>query len=92
VVGKPAAAFFATALAHLGAGAAHTVMVGDDIETDVLAAQRQGLTAGLGQDRQVSAQRPPQRQRHPRPRPWLLTAATAKMHEGTSHDCADMPM
>jgi HAD superfamily hydrolase (TIGR01458 family) len=47
VVGKPAAAFFATALARLGAGAAGTVMVGDDIETDVLAAQRQGLTGVL---------------------------------------------
>ena len=47
VVGKPAAAFFATALAHLGAGAAHTLMVGDDIETDVLAAQRQGLSGVL---------------------------------------------
>jgi hypothetical protein len=47
VVGKPAAAFFATALAHLGAAAAHTLMVGDDIETDVLAAQRQGLTGVL---------------------------------------------
>jgi HAD superfamily hydrolase (TIGR01458 family) len=47
VVGKPAAAFFATALAHLRAGAAHTLMVGDDIETDVLAAQRQGLTGVL---------------------------------------------
>jgi len=47
VIGKPAAAFFATALAHLGAEAAHTVMVGDDIETDVLAAQRQGLTGVL---------------------------------------------
>jgi len=47
VVGKPAAAFFATALAHLGAAAAHTLMVGDDIETDVLAAQRQGLTGIL---------------------------------------------
>jgi HAD superfamily hydrolase (TIGR01458 family) len=47
VVGKPAAAFFATALAHLGTGAAGTVMVGDDIETDVLAAQRQGLTGVL---------------------------------------------
>jgi HAD superfamily hydrolase (TIGR01458 family) len=47
VVGKPAAAFFATALAHLGAGAAHTAMVGDDIETDGLAAQRQGLTGVL---------------------------------------------
>jgi len=47
VVGKPGPAFFATALAHLGAGAAHTLMVGDDIETDVLAAQRQGLTGVL---------------------------------------------
>ena len=42
-----AAAFFTTALAHLGAGAARTLMVGDDIETDVLAAQRQGLTGVL---------------------------------------------
>jgi HAD superfamily hydrolase (TIGR01458 family) len=47
VVGKPAAAFFATALAHLGADAAGTLMVGDDIENDVLAAQRQGLTGVL---------------------------------------------
>jgi HAD superfamily hydrolase (TIGR01458 family) len=47
VVGKPAAAFFATSLAHLGAAAAETLMVGDDIETDVLAAQRQGLTGVL---------------------------------------------
>ena len=47
VVGKPAAAFFAAALAHLHADAAHTLMVGDDIETDVLAAQRQGLTGAL---------------------------------------------
>jgi HAD superfamily hydrolase (TIGR01458 family) len=47
VVGKPAAAFFATALAHLRADAAHTLIVGDDIETDVLAAQRQGLTGVL---------------------------------------------
>ena len=47
VVGKPATAFFATALAHLGARATHTLMVGDDIETDVLAAQRHGLTGVL---------------------------------------------
>ena len=47
VVGKPAPAFFAAALAHLGAGAAGTLMVGDDIENDVLAAQRQGLTGAL---------------------------------------------
>jgi HAD superfamily hydrolase (TIGR01458 family) len=47
VVGKPAPAFFAAALAHLGATAAGTVMVGDDVENDVLAAQRQGLTGVL---------------------------------------------
>jgi len=47
VVGKPAGAFFATALAHLHAAAAEALMVGDDIETDVLAAQRQGLTGVL---------------------------------------------
>jgi HAD superfamily hydrolase (TIGR01458 family) len=47
VVGKPAPAFFAAALAHLGASPAHTLMVGDDIENDVLAAQRQGLTGVL---------------------------------------------
>ena len=47
VIGKPAAVFFTTALAHLGVGAADTLMVGDDIETDVLAAQRQGLTGVL---------------------------------------------
>jgi len=47
VVGKPAPAFFTTALAHVHADAAHTLMVGDDIETDVLAAQRQGLTGAL---------------------------------------------
>jgi len=47
VVGKPAPAFFAAALAHLDAVAAGTLMVGDDIENDVLAAQRQGLTGVL---------------------------------------------
>ncbi|HEX9352533.1 MAG TPA: HAD-IIA family hydrolase [Streptosporangiaceae bacterium] len=47
VVGKPAAAFFAAALAHLEADPAHTMMIGDDIETDVLAAQQHGLTGVL---------------------------------------------
>ena len=47
VVGKPAAAFFAAAFAHLGANAAHTLLVGDDMEIDVLAAQRQGQTGAL---------------------------------------------
>ncbi|MGW3011894.1 HAD-IIA family hydrolase [Streptomyces sp. NPDC001219] len=47
VTGKPAGAFFATALAHLGVAASDTLMVGDDIESDVLAAQRHGLTGVL---------------------------------------------
>jgi HAD superfamily hydrolase (TIGR01458 family) len=47
VVGKPAPEFFVTALSRLGASAVGTVMVGDDIDTDVLAAQHQGLTGVL---------------------------------------------
>ncbi|MFE3329924.1 HAD-IIA family hydrolase [Streptomyces sp. NPDC059176] len=47
VVGKPAGPFFDAALAHLGADAAQALMVGDDIESDVLAAQRHGLTGAL---------------------------------------------
>ncbi|MCQ4082063.1 HAD-IIA family hydrolase [Streptomyces sp. RB6PN25] len=47
VVGKPAEAFFATALDHLGVTASQALMIGDDIETDVLAAQRSGMTGVL---------------------------------------------
>jgi HAD superfamily hydrolase (TIGR01458 family) len=47
VTGKPAAAFFATALAAQGADASAAIMVGDDIEADALAAQRAGLTGVL---------------------------------------------
>ncbi|MFE7706641.1 HAD-IIA family hydrolase [Streptomyces sp. NPDC057486] len=47
ITGKPAGAFYATALAHLGATASAALMVGDDIETDVLAAQRCGITGVL---------------------------------------------
>lgn len=47
VTGKPAGAFFATALAHLGHAAGRALMVGDDIESDVLAAQRAGITGVL---------------------------------------------
>ncbi|NNJ07151.1 HAD-IIA family hydrolase [Streptomyces sp. PKU-MA01144] len=47
VLGKPSPAFFAAALDRLGADPAGTLMVGDDIESDVLAAQRQGLTGVL---------------------------------------------
>jgi HAD superfamily hydrolase (TIGR01458 family) len=47
VTGKPSPAFFEAALARLGVGADETVMVGDDIESDVLAAQRAGITGVL---------------------------------------------
>jgi HAD superfamily hydrolase (TIGR01458 family) len=43
LVGKPSRAYFETALAALGAAPAETVMVGDDVEADVNAAQRLGL-------------------------------------------------
>ncbi|MGW7255380.1 HAD-IIA family hydrolase [Streptomyces sp. NPDC054834] len=47
VTGKPSPAFFAAALARLGVGADRALMVGDDIESDVLAAQRAGITGVL---------------------------------------------
>ncbi|MFE5887536.1 HAD-IIA family hydrolase [Streptomyces sp. NPDC056462] len=47
ITGKPSAAFFEAALAHVGAGAGEAVMVGDDIESDVLAAQRAGVRGVL---------------------------------------------
>ncbi|KIE23264.1 HAD family hydrolase [Streptomyces sp. MUSC 125] len=47
VTGKPSRAFFAAALVRLGVGAQRALMVGDDIESDVLAAQRAGLTGVL---------------------------------------------
>jgi HAD superfamily hydrolase (TIGR01458 family) len=47
ITGKPSAAFFEAALAHVGAGSDEAVMVGDDIESDVLAAQRAGVTGVL---------------------------------------------
>ncbi|MGW0861583.1 HAD-IIA family hydrolase [Streptomyces sp. NPDC002611] len=47
ITGKPAPAFFESALARVGAGAGETVMVGDDVESDVLAAQRAGVTGVL---------------------------------------------
>ncbi|MFF7448821.1 MULTISPECIES: HAD-IIA family hydrolase [unclassified Streptomyces] len=47
VTGKPSRAFFASALARLGAGPDEAVMVGDDIESDVLAAQAAGVTGVL---------------------------------------------
>jgi phospholysine phosphohistidine inorganic pyrophosphate phosphatase len=43
VFGKPAAAFFQTALDTLELPASETVMIGDDIVTDIAGAQRAGL-------------------------------------------------
>ncbi|MEU6656481.1 HAD-IIA family hydrolase [Streptomyces sp. NPDC046900] len=47
VTGKPSPAFFEAALAHVGVGADRALMVGDDVENDVLAAQRAGITGIL---------------------------------------------
>ncbi|MFG2328015.1 TIGR01458 family HAD-type hydrolase [Streptomyces sp. NPDC048604] len=47
VTGKPSAAFFGAALEHLGVEPAQAVMIGDDVESDVLAAQRAGITGVL---------------------------------------------
>ncbi|MFF4018548.1 TIGR01458 family HAD-type hydrolase [Streptomyces sp. NPDC001843] len=47
VTGKPSPAFFEAALSRLGVGADQALMVGDDIESDVLAAQRAGITGVL---------------------------------------------
>ncbi|MDY7102906.1 MAG: TIGR01458 family HAD-type hydrolase [Actinomycetota bacterium] len=43
VMGKPSPTFFATALDELGLDAGEVAMVGDDIRSDVLAAQANGL-------------------------------------------------
>ncbi|MFJ4466377.1 TIGR01458 family HAD-type hydrolase [Streptomyces sp. NPDC089424] len=47
VTGKPSAAFFEAALDRLGVRAEEALMVGDDIESDVLGAQRAGVTGVL---------------------------------------------
>jgi HAD superfamily hydrolase (TIGR01458 family) len=47
VTGKPSPAFFAAALGHLGVRADQALMVGDDVESDVLAAQRAGISGVL---------------------------------------------
>lgn len=47
VVGKPAESFFSSALGMLGVRPEETVMIGDDIESDVLGAQRAGMTGVL---------------------------------------------
>lgn len=47
VVGKPAESFFSSALGMLGVRPEDAVMIGDDIESDVLGAQRAGITGVL---------------------------------------------
>jgi HAD superfamily hydrolase (TIGR01458 family) len=47
ITGKPADAFFAAALSAVGTDPSAALMVGDDIEFDVLAAQRHGITGVL---------------------------------------------
>jgi HAD superfamily hydrolase (TIGR01458 family) len=47
VLGKPAAAFFEAACERLGTDPARTLMVGDDVRTDVGGAQRAGLRGAL---------------------------------------------
>lgn len=47
ITGKPSGAFFAAALAHLGASPGEALMVGDDIESDVLGAHHHGITGAL---------------------------------------------
>ncbi|MGS0683622.1 HAD-IIA family hydrolase [Nakamurella sp. GG22] len=47
VVGKPAEAFYASALSDMGIEAARAVMVGDDIGSDVVGAQDCGITGVL---------------------------------------------
>jgi HAD superfamily hydrolase (TIGR01458 family) len=65
VTGKPSPAFFASCVSMLGLDPTRVAMVGDDLENDVLAAQRSGLTGVLvrtGKFRQetldASAERP----------------------------------
>jgi HAD superfamily hydrolase (TIGR01458 family) len=47
VTGKPSRAFFEAALGRLGTGPEQALMIGDDVEYDVLAAQRLGITGVL---------------------------------------------
>lgn len=47
ITGKPAPAFFEAALSRVGAEPGRALMIGDDIESDVLAAQRTGVTGVL---------------------------------------------
>jgi HAD superfamily hydrolase (TIGR01458 family) len=57
VTGKPSPEFFASCVSMLGLGSGRAAMVGDDLDNDVVAAQRCGLTGVLvrtGKFRQAS--------------------------------------
>jgi HAD superfamily hydrolase (TIGR01458 family) len=59
VMGKPSPEFFAAALARLGLPAGQVAMIGDDIDTDIGAAQEQGMLGILvktGKYREAYAQ------------------------------------
>lgn len=47
VVGKPETLMMTTGVAQLGVHASRTIMIGDRLDTDILAAQRAGLTTAL---------------------------------------------
>jgi HAD superfamily hydrolase (TIGR01458 family) len=67
VTGKPSAAFFEAGLAALGVPAGAAVMVGDDLDNDVLAAQRIGIGGVLvrtGKYRQGAGQARPDKPDH----------------------------
>jgi HAD superfamily hydrolase (TIGR01458 family) len=49
ILGKPSREFFAGALEELGVAASEALMIGDDVESDVLGAQQAGLQACLVQ-------------------------------------------
>ncbi|WP_448073858.1 TIGR01458 family HAD-type hydrolase [Georgenia yuyongxinii] len=70
VVGKPSRTFFTAAAQRLGVPADETVMVGDDITADVLAAQDAGLVGVLVRTGKFLPGR--WRRRTPRPR-WCST-------------------
>jgi HAD superfamily hydrolase (TIGR01458 family) len=59
VIGKPSPEFFTAALARLGMQASEVAMIGDDIDHDILPAQRLGMTGVLvrtGKYREVYTQ------------------------------------
>lgn len=47
VVGKPEPLMMTTGVAHLGSTASRTIMIGDRLDTDILAAQRAGMPTAL---------------------------------------------